>query len=84
MLKARQMDAKALMRDAIAEAKLALAAEEVPIGCVIYHAPTERIIGRGHNRRETQHDPTAHAEIRPCARPASGWATGGCSTARSS
>jgi tRNA(adenine34) deaminase len=52
-----------LMREAIAEAKLALAANEVPIGCVIYHAPSARIIGRGHNCRETQHDPTAHAEI---------------------
>jgi len=51
------------MREAIAEAKLALAAEEVPIGCVIWHAPTGQIIGRGHNRRETDHDPTAHAEI---------------------
>jgi tRNA(adenine34) deaminase len=57
------VDSEFLMREAIAEAKIALAAEEVPIGCVIYHAPSDRIIGRGHNRRETQHDPTAHAEI---------------------
>ena len=55
--------AQELMREAIAEAKLALAADEVPIGCVIYHTPTDRIIGRGHNRRENDHDPTAHAEI---------------------
>ena len=27
------------MREAIVEAKLALAADEVPIGCVVYHAP---------------------------------------------
>jgi tRNA(adenine34) deaminase len=36
---------------------------EVPIGCVIVHDPTSRIIGRGCNRRQADHDPTAHAEI---------------------
>ena len=51
------------MREAIAEANKALAADEVPIGAVIVHEPTGRIIGRGHNRRESDHDPTAHAEI---------------------
>ena len=51
------------MREAIAEARLALAKDEVPIGCVIVHEPTGTIVGRGHNLRETQHDPTAHAEI---------------------
>jgi tRNA(adenine34) deaminase len=52
-----------LMRLAIDEAKRALEHDEVPIGCVIHHAPTDRIIGRGFNLRETNHDPTAHAEI---------------------
>jgi tRNA(adenine34) deaminase len=51
------------MGEAIAEAEAARAADEVPIGCVIVHEPTGRIIGRGHNLRETQHDPTAHAEM---------------------
>jgi tRNA(adenine34) deaminase len=51
------------MRDAITEARAAQAIGEVPIGCVIVHEPTQSIIGRGFNRRETQHDPTAHAEI---------------------
>jgi tRNA(adenine34) deaminase len=51
------------MREAIAEANKALAADEVPIGAVVIHEPTGRIIGRGHNRRENDHDPTAHAEI---------------------
>ena len=51
------------MREAIAEANKALAADEVPIGAVVVHEPTGRIIGRGHNRRESDHDPTAHAEI---------------------
>ena len=51
------------MRLAIFEAQRALEHDEVPIGCVIHHGPTNRIIGRGFNRRETNHDPTAHAEI---------------------
>src|SRR3954470_18458071 len=52
-----------LMRLAIAEAHRALARDEVPIGCVIHHAPSDQIIGRGSNLRETKHDPTAHAEM---------------------
>jgi tRNA(adenine34) deaminase len=55
--------AETYMREAIAEARLALAKDEVPIGCVIVHDPSSKIIGRGHNVRETQHDPTGHAEI---------------------
>ena len=51
------------MREAIAEARLALAKDEVPIGCVIVHDPTSQVIGRGHNQRETLRDPTAHAEL---------------------
>ena len=57
------MDAIALMRLAIEQARLALQLEEVPIGCVIRHDPRDRIIGQGFNRRETDQDPTAHAEI---------------------
>lgn len=52
-----------LMQEAIAEADAALAVEEVPVGCVILHVPTDRVIARGHNRRESHGDPTAHAEI---------------------
>lgn len=51
------------MREAIAEAGKALELDEVPIGCVIVHDPSQRIIGRGHNRRQIDRDPTAHAEI---------------------
>jgi tRNA(adenine34) deaminase len=51
------------MRQALAEARQARALEEVPIGCIIVHDPTETILGRGFNRRETDCDPTAHAEI---------------------
>ena len=51
------------MREAITLAQHALAMGEVPIGCAVVHDPTNRIVGRGFNRRETDADPTAHAEI---------------------
>ena len=51
------------MREAVGEAQVALRLDEVPIGCVIVHEPTQRIVGRGHNLRQTNHDATAHAEI---------------------
>ena len=49
------------MRAALAEAEVALEEDEVPIGAVVAH--DGRIIGRGHNQRETLNDPTAHAEM---------------------
>lgn len=49
------------MREALAEARLALAADEIPIGAVI--VADGRIIGKGHNLTETLHDVTAHAEM---------------------
>jgi tRNA(adenine34) deaminase len=52
-----------LMLLAIEQARLALAHDEVPIGAVVYHGPSGRVIGRGHNRRILDRDPTAHAEI---------------------
>ena len=52
---------ESFMRAAIAEARLALDEDEVPIGAVVVH--DGRIIGRGHNQRETLNDPTAHAEM---------------------
>jgi tRNA(adenine34) deaminase len=51
------------MSAAIEQARVARSIGEVPIGAVIVHDPTGRIIGRGCNRRETDRDPTAHAEI---------------------
>lgn len=47
---------------ALSEARLALDAGEVPIGAVVI-GPSGDVIGRGHNQRETRHDPTAHAEV---------------------
>lgn len=49
------------MKDALKQAKKALALGEVPIGCVIVHEG--RIIGRGYNRRNTDKNTLAHAEI---------------------
>jgi tRNA(adenine34) deaminase len=49
------------MAVAIEEAGAAAAAGEVPVGAVA--VSQGRIIGRAHNQRETESDPTAHAEI---------------------
>jgi tRNA(adenine34) deaminase len=51
------------MQEAMVEAARARALDEVPIGCVIVHEPSGLVIGRGHNRRQIDRDPTAHAEI---------------------
>jgi tRNA(adenine34) deaminase len=49
------------MRVALQEAQLALVSNDVPIGAVVVYQ--DQIIGRGHNRREADNDPTAHAEV---------------------
>ena len=49
------------MKAAIKQAKKAYDLGEVPIGCVIVHEG--KIIGRGYNRRNTDKNTLAHAEI---------------------
>jgi tRNA(Arg) A34 adenosine deaminase TadA len=49
------------MREALALAERAEAEGEIPVGAVVVRGG--EIIGRGHNRPVTDHDPTAHAEI---------------------
>lgn len=49
------------MREAMREALHAYAKNETPIGAVV--VKDGKIIGRGHNLRQTLHDPTLHAEI---------------------
>jgi tRNA(adenine34) deaminase len=49
------------MRRALAEAELAAAAGDVPIGAVV--VVEGQLIATGHNRREVDRDPSAHAEI---------------------
>lgn len=49
------------MQMALAEAQKAADLEEVPVGAVaVYNG---EIVGRGHNRKECDTDPTAHAEM---------------------
>jgi tRNA(adenine34) deaminase len=50
------------MTVALEEARAAAAAGDVPVGAVIV-SDEGKLIGRGHNRRELDRDPTAHAEI---------------------
>ncbi|MBL8147439.1 MAG: tRNA adenosine(34) deaminase TadA [Anaerolineae bacterium] len=49
------------MRLALAEAEKALAEGDVPIGAVVVW--NDQVVGAGFNRREADHDATAHAEI---------------------
>lgn len=49
------------MRMALEEARKALAADEIPVGCVV--VADGRVVGRGHNLTETLSDVTAHAEM---------------------
>lgn len=50
------------LREALVEADRAAEHQDVPIGCVIV-SPEGELWGRGHNRREIDGDPTAHAEV---------------------
>lgn len=55
-------DAADFMRLALAEAELARAAGEVPVGAVLVHEG--RVIATGSNAPIALHDPSAHAEMR--------------------
>lgn len=64
----------AFMRAALEEAEAAPAHGDVPIGAVVVVAG--EVVARGHNRREVDADPTAHAEllaIREAARQLGSW-----------
>ena len=63
------------MRRALEEADLAAAKGEVPVGAVIVSAAGE-LLATGHNLRESDNDPSAHAELlamRSAARALSSW-----------
>ena len=67
------------MREALVDARRAEALGEVPIGAVVVR--DGRVIGRGHNLRESRGDPLAHAEleaIAEAARAVKGWRLSGC------
>ena len=38
------------------------AGDDVPVGALVLD-PDDTVVGRGHNRREADHDPTGHAEV---------------------
>jgi tRNA(Arg) A34 adenosine deaminase TadA len=51
------------MDRALAEAKLAAQAGEVPVGAVVVDAEAGIVVAAAHNRVERDRDPTAHAEM---------------------
>ncbi len=51
------------MQQALAEAEKAAAAGEVPVGAVLVDGETGAVLAAAHNRVDTDHDPTAHAEL---------------------
>ena len=71
-----------MMRRALAQAALAAAENEVPVGAVIYRG--DDVLAEGRNQRESAADPTAHAEIlalREAATKFGSWRLEGCSIA---
>lgn len=68
------------MDEALREAYRARDLGEVPVGAVV--VCDGEIVGRGCNKRETDHDPLAHAEIlaiRDAAQALGRWRLSGCS-----
>jgi tRNA(adenine34) deaminase len=73
------MEREDYMREALALAREAYEAGEVPVGCVI--VKNGRIIGRGRNRREEKQSALSHAEleaIEDACRATGGWRLQGC------
>ena len=74
------IDFTTVMRSALDIAREAEESGDIPVGAVIINADGE-IIGRGHNLRERDNDPTAHAEIvamREAATSLGNWRLDGC------
>ncbi|MDQ1508800.1 MAG: tRNA(adenine34) deaminase [Actinomycetota bacterium] len=69
-------EADAWMEAALAEARAAIAHDDVPVGAIVVHRPTGKVVARAHNERERVGDPSAHAELlalREAARGAGTW-----------
>ncbi len=67
------------MQQALVAADAAAAHDDVPIGAIVVHGGV--VVATGHNRREVDADPTAHAEIlalREAARVLGRWRLGDC------
>lgn len=54
-------DYRALLQTAIDEARTGLAEGGIPIGAALFHRDG-RLLGRGHNRRVQENDPSVHGE----------------------
>ena len=70
----------ASMRAALDEARFAVDSGDVPVGAVVINQSGD-VIGQGHNRREADGDPTAHAELfamRAAAATLGSWRLEGC------
>ncbi|MDL2292624.1 tRNA adenosine(34) deaminase TadA [Acholeplasma sp. OttesenSCG-928-E16] len=68
------------MKEALKEAKKADSIGEIPVGAVIVH--NDKIIARGHNKKETTKNPINHAEmiaIQKAARALGDWRLNECS-----
>ncbi|KRE94342.1 CMP deaminase [Nocardioides sp. Soil774] len=68
------------MRLALAEARAALAGDDVPVGAVVLDE-AGTVIGTGRNTRESDADPTGHAEVvalRAAAAARGEWRLTGC------
>lgn len=74
---ARDVD---VMRLALVRARRALGTGDVPVGAVVV-GPDGAVVGEGHNAREADGDPTAHAEVlalRAAARTLGRWRLEDC------
>ena len=72
-------DDERFMREALEEARLAAEEGEVPIGAVV--VCEGEVVARAHNRRETDLDPSAHAEFSAmvaASRALGRWRLSGC------
>ena len=68
------------MRLALAEGALTAGSADVPVGAVVVTGEGT-VLGRGHNVREAEGDPTGHAEVRALRAAAvavGGWRLTGC------
>lgn len=75
------IDDFALMQEAILLAQEAAQDGEIPVGAIVVDRETGEILGRGRNRREHDHSPTAHAEIlaiEQAAKKRGSWRLSGC------
>ena len=67
------------MAAALAEARRAIEHDDVPIGAIVVYDGV--VVGTGHNARELDRDPTAHAELialRAAAKTLGRWRLVGC------